>query len=81
MKQYHNIVTLYNAFHTFINCVQKINYKPRFLMDDGINTIGFERCQKFENSNATAAIVKCSVLLVFGLAMLLAVNRIQFYNK
>jgi len=81
MKQYLNIIALYNAFRAFINCDQKINYKPRYLMDDGINTIGFERCQRFENLNATAVVVKLLVLLVFGLAMLLAVNRIQkYYN-
>jgi len=81
MVQYHNIIALYNAFRAFINCVHKINYKPRYLMDDGINTIGFERCQRFENLNSTAVMVKCLVLLVFGLAMLLAVNRIQkYYN-
>jgi len=58
--------------------LRQINYKPRYLMDDGINTIGSdERCQKFENLNSDVVMVKYLALLVFGLAMLLAVNRIQ----
>lgn len=65
-------------FRTFIILiVQKINYlgiwrnaeSPRLDL----------KCQKFENLNATVVMVKYLVLLFFGLAMLLAVDRIQQY--